>query len=837
MTHLIYDERLLTVHDPPRDLEKAEEFKFVEKRMEGGLNEATGKFEPFKTIHKPQSLIRVIQEENPRVIKFHQGMWYDVSMWLHERGYMHTFEDTRQPLIPLDGGPLPRYENMHGFRFSQESLLTKALREERSGLIGAPTRYGKCFGPETPVMMFDGTIREIRNIKEGDLVMGPDSKSRQVTGVIRGRGRMFRVTPNHNGMSWTCNEDHILHTVRTAEGGQWCKGGKLENITVRDWIAAKPWFRHIRKLRRVSVDFPPEALPVDPYIYGAWLGDGHSSGVAFTNMEPEIWNYIDKWAGDSGLVLSDNVTQAGKAETRRYVKAKGVGSVKRGTNKLRQLFRSWDKSEGIQENYLTNSRENRLQLIAGLIDTDGETNGKSNLGIITKHEKLAADIALLCSTLGFGATVRPCWKRAQTGPMRRYFRVGIRGDTTVIPLKVPRKVRLRKNKYDALKVGFKIEEVEYGDYCGFALNGSDNLFLLADCTVVHNTTLIINTLRAYPGVCTVVVLPGKDLIRQMRDDIKAAFPDREVKMMGAGSNVKYMSNDITVCSMDSMHKLDPGRVRLVLVDEPHALPTSGRMGDFVALDRARKIGFGATLTGRYDNRDVLIKALIGPVLANITFKEAVAEGAICDITVFMLHADIGVGNPRAVMKTVLKNNLWESRQRADQVRWISEHVLPPDWQTLYFIGEEKAAKFYQPFLHESEIAMAKLMTAAEREDKMKRMQSNELKRCLSSNIYAQGVTFHDIRAIFNLYGGGPYTSTIQKPGRLAEIRPGKRCGVMFDWMFNIPEQYWGAGLGGGYWGPVQHSKARLDAYRQIGYNVQMVRDLRELPDMFKQYAL
>lgn len=487
MIHLIHDERLLTVTGAPKELES--DFKFVEKTMEMVPGQAP------KIRRKTRRLYKVIQEKNPRVIKFHQGMWKDVSVWLHTHGYLHDFEDRRLPIIPLDGDPVPRLENMHGFRFSQEPLLTKALKEERSGLIGAPTRYGK-------------------------------------------------------------------------------------------------------------------------------------------------------------------------------------------------------------------------------------------------------------------------------------------------------------------------------------------------------TTLIINTLRAYPGVCTVVVLPGKDLVKQMTADIREALPEREVKQIGAGSTVKYMSNDITVCSMDSMHKLDPGRVRLVLVDEPHALPTDERIGPFVALDRARKIGFGATLTGRYDNRDVLIKALIGPVLANITFKEAVAEGAICDITVFMLNAPMSIANNRNVrMTTVYKNQLWESRQRAEQVRWIADQVLPPDWQTIFFIGDEKAARHYQPYLHGSEIAMAKLMTNAEREDKMQRMQANELKRALSSNIYAQGVTFHDIRAIFNLYGGGPYTSTIQKPGRLAEIRPGKRCGVMFDWMFTVPEQYWGSNLGGSYWGPVEHSKARLAAYQDIGYNVQMVNDLRELPAMFQQHCL
>ena len=59
--------------------------------------------------------------------------------------------------------------------------------------------------------MFDGTIKFVQDIKDGDFVMGPDSKPHKVTELYCRYGKMYKVIPNYNGMTWSCNEDHILH--------------------------------------------------------------------------------------------------------------------------------------------------------------------------------------------------------------------------------------------------------------------------------------------------------------------------------------------------------------------------------------------------------------------------------------------------------------------------------------------------------------------------------------------------------------------------------------------------------------------------------------------------
>lgn len=361
--------------------------------------------------------------------------------------------------------------------------------------------------------------------------------------------------------------------------------------------------------------------------------------------------------------------------------------------------------------------------------------------------------------------------------------------------------------------------------------------LLEAPTRYGKTTLIINTLRAFPSLTTVVAVPGVDLIEDLYDKIKKSLPEREVVMIGGGSKTKYPSDDITVCSMDSLDKCDFGRTRLVLIDEPHAAVTAGRLPDVMSFKEARKIAFGATPTGRYDGRDIIIEGLIGPILARRTFTEAVAEGAICPIRVAMLMIpfrppEVNWPPPVATKILFVNNGLVSST-----LQWISRELLPPDWQTLMFIQNEKAADHFLKVVgEEGTIAMAKKMTKKERKHLMALMQSNDIKRCLASNIYSQGVTFSDLRCVINLAGGGPYTGTIQKPGRLAEIRPGKKCGVMIDFLFKPVGTPVEMARKGGWDMMLGCAWQRYKVYKAKGYDVDIIQisDRAGLAEWFKQ---
>ena len=346
------------------------------------------------------------------------------------------------------------------------------------------------------------------------------------------------------------------------------------------------------------------------------------------------------------------------------------------------------------------------------------------------------------------------------------------------------------------------------------------------------SSCIKNVLRAYPGITWVVIIPGKDLLQQGFEDIRDGLPTRDVKMLGGGSKNRYPSEDITVCSMDSLHLCDPGRVRGVIVDEPHAVVTNERAKELVKFSMARKFGFGATPKGRFDGRDLLLEGLIGPALVTHTYREAVAEGAICPLIVYMVKVKFSnyfvTNRDRAY-----KEMLFESERMAKVTSKLCKELLPPDWQTIVFIKNEKQADLFLSELGDGTIAMAKTMTNKVRKETMARMQSAEITRCLSSNIYATGTTFHNIRAIINAEGGGGNILAIQKPGRLAEIRPGKKYGYIFDFLFEC-EGVDHQDADSSWRDVVRDCHARMDCYKEKGYDVRVMNTWGQLQDDFQK---
>jgi len=67
-----------------------------------------------------------------------------------------------------------------------------------------------CFDPETPVLMYDYTVKKIKDIKISDKVWGDDNKPRNVIGLIpKTNGDMYDIEQN-NGVKYSVNENHIL---------------------------------------------------------------------------------------------------------------------------------------------------------------------------------------------------------------------------------------------------------------------------------------------------------------------------------------------------------------------------------------------------------------------------------------------------------------------------------------------------------------------------------------------------------------------------------------------------------------------------------------------------
>ncbi len=357
--------------------------------------------------------------------------------------------------------------------------------------------------------------------------------------------------------------------------------------------------------------------------------------------------------------------------------------------------------------------------------------------------------------------------------------------------------------------------------------------LLKAPTRYGKTVMIANAARVFPRTKTVVAAPGVDLLSQLVIQLREWLPNREVKGIFTGSRNRIPSDDITVCSFDSLQKINPDNVHLLLIDEPHAAVSESRAPLLARFKHARIYGFGATLEGRYDGGDKLITGLIGPIHAERTFPEAVEEGAICPIKVYFVKIPFEAW-ACATRDSAYKKLVWKNKYLFELVREITRSVIPTEWQTLIFIDQKKQADMLSMFVEDSEVAIAGRMKAKERKELFSKMADGDIKRCIATSIYAQGVTFPDLRVMVNASGGGGSISSIQKPGRLAQVIPGKSKGYLVDFKFEcindprnnpsevVPENsvMWQQ--------VVTDCQNRMKTYKKMGYEVETVDSINEL---------
>ena len=424
------------------------------------------------------------------------------------------------PIVDSFGNDDPRYD-----------YQMKALRQVEKygrGVIQVATGGGKCLGRDTPVMMYDGTIRSVQNVHTGDLLMGPDSKPRRVLSTCVGRAPLYKVTPS-KGDPYIVNDAHILSLKKTSRGyrgrnrdGEKYPKGEIVNINVEEYLRKNYTFKHIHKGWRVGIDFPnPAFCSLDPYFLGLILGDGSISGtVSVTTADPEIEKELHDQAHGWGVKITGyGKTVSSKAKTYHFTQSRGMGP-NPIMEELRKMGLSTSAEKHIPHHYRTASRQDRLKLLAGIIDTDGFWDGKG-LYLTLKNERLMDDVVFVARSLGFAAYKSKVSKTCcNNGKIGVYFSTCITGDGIEnIPVRLERrKPAVRKQKKDVLVHGITVEPLGEGDYFGFEIDG-DHLFLLGDFTVTHNTKIAKLIMARFQRVSLFLTTRGI-LLYQMDDQLK-----------------------------------------------------------------------------------------------------------------------------------------------------------------------------------------------------------------------------------------------------------------------------------------------------------------------------
>jgi hypothetical protein len=249
---------------------------------------------------------------------------------------------------------------------------------------------------------------------------------------------------------------------------------------------------------------------MDPYLLGMWLGDGLSAGNGFAlnyKKDHETLAYWEKWAEDNGAeIKKDERYRFSICSIKNKAAYQTPGKcVRQEPAPLKKYLRKYNliNNKHIPMDFITNDRDTRLKVLAGLIDTDGSvrakgreiriTQGPANYPIIDGAYQIAV-------SLGFSAGIREGisqWtdKKTKEKKFSTYKELTITGSgiweiPTLLPRnkleKITNATQLARSR-SFMGCKFQLKEAGVGKYVGWQLEDKRGRFLLRGGLTVHNT--------------------------------------------------------------------------------------------------------------------------------------------------------------------------------------------------------------------------------------------------------------------------------------------------------------------------------------------------------------
>ena len=333
-----------------------------------------------------------------------------------------------------------------------------------------------CHIKGTKVLMYDGSTKLVENIVKGDLLMGDDNTPRIVEELYSGEDQLYKITLS-NGDYQIVNSRHPVYFKKY----DWNKGIYTEHtLTAPELLKIK----NLNKgyyIPKALINFPHIPVTINPYFLGLWLGDGDASRLDIANEDEEVLEWL-------------NNNYEGYIRDLKQSSTCKVFHISKKTHAYNKLFIDYNlfNNKHIPKDYKINDSNIQLQVIAGLIDSDGTYNSKKNFFEITqRHDRkhILEDVKFMCECNGLKCSLST---RVGTGKKKGilHYRLRISGNVSIIPTKIERKKGIQVHSFRSKKCWndytFKVEPYDTGEYYGFTVD-KNHLFVLGDLTVTHNT--------------------------------------------------------------------------------------------------------------------------------------------------------------------------------------------------------------------------------------------------------------------------------------------------------------------------------------------------------------
>lgn len=439
--------------------------------------------------------------------------------------------------------------------------ILKGLVKETLTTLIANTGVGKRLDLNTPILTPNGFV-PLRDIHVGSVVCGEDGKFYNVVKETHVVNTQIHRVHFEDGTHVDCCKDH-LWKFKTSDDMSRHNEWRVETT---EQLLQRP----IKRGRNYNlcipvskaIEFEEKDLPIDPYALGCLLGDGGftTSNITFTNTEEDV---ITKVITKLSNIV--DVTRHG------YIQYTFVKKPNETTNRLNTIIRELglrghnSVTKFIPQQYLLGSVDQRLELLRGLIDTDGSINKKGHVSFFTSSVTLKDDVMYLIRSLGFRCS---CSAYDRDNNIEYVVRIWSDKDIFFTSNKHiqkynERSVPNRKNHYDILKIT-NIEVLDsFTEMKCLSVDSPDHTFICGDFIVTHNTWFLV-LLGAYAQlsglkVCIFITEMSTDL---MQDRFEAMlygmmYGDFSYSQFKSGSLPKEVEDTYFEFLEEDLPKLEP----------------------------------------------------------------------------------------------------------------------------------------------------------------------------------------------------------------------------------------------------------------------------------------
>ena len=386
-------------------------------------------------------------------------------------------------------------------------------------------------------------FKAIKDLVVGDLVFAVDGTPTNVLAVQKWTNRPTFKVITKDKYEIIADENHLWKVrIRSLVDNKW------ETLTTRQLFESKKRRRFL--LPEVQpLQLPHKELPIDPYVLGVWLGDGTSANSNITKAHVDAEFFVQEFKRRGFLMYR-----------------KSYGKYLYGVEKLQAILRLNNllNNKHIPSDYLRASESQRLDLLRGLVDTDGSVDMRhGQIELSTSIERLSIQYSELINSLGIKCHPTFRMAKCSNGKLCPSYRLEFYGsDVALLPRKAMRLVAGPRRS--PCRVIAKIEPCQSSNTVCIEVAHESHLFLCGRGMIpTHNSSILSDLSRK---------------ASQLAEDVRVLYLDTEM------NSEDVMLRTMSAISGVPFWYLDTGQYR----DNPEM---KQKVDAALAQIRANKISF------------------------------------------------------------------------------------------------------------------------------------------------------------------------------------------------------------------------------------------------------